>query len=277
MSLSIEENLAQTKNNKLRPMWNPPNWFIIGLGIIYLVIIGGLLFWPGATFLDRLHYLDGGICGQIPTHTFTLGDQKLPLCVRCTGMYLGFSLGVLILFLRGRHHAQGLPRPALALTLLSGIAFMGVDGFNSLFTDLNIPHLYQPNNILRLITGLLTGIAMAAFLMPSLNAILWKQRDPRLSVHSFKELGLQILGLVFIGLVALSQASFLLYPIAIISSIGAIVALSSINLTFVVVITGWTERFETYRQTLPAASIAIFLACCELLGLSWINHLTQLL
>jgi uncharacterized membrane protein len=277
MSLSIEENPPETKKDKLRPIWNPPNWFIIGLGIIYLVIIGGLLFWPGATFLDRLHFLDGGICGQIPTHTFTLGDQKLPLCVRCTGMYLGFSLGVFILILRGRRRAQGLPGPKLALLLLSGIAFMGIDGFNSLFTDINIPHLYQPNNVLRLITGLLTGIAMAAFLMPSVNSILWKQRDPRLSVRSVRELGLQILGLVLIGLVTLSQASFLLYPIAIISSIGALAALSSINLTFVVVILGGTERYERYRQILPIASIALFLACCELLGLSWINHLTQLL
>src|SRR6185437_6491608 len=101
-------------------------------------------------------------------------------------IYLGFSIGVMALFARGKGRTVQPPRGWVALVLLAFIALMGIDGFNSLFLDLHLPHLYQPSNLLRLTTGLLTGTAMAAFLLPIANGILWRNPDTRAAYGSLR-------------------------------------------------------------------------------------------
>src|SRR5579883_3419556 len=83
--------------------------------------------------LDRLRALDGGICAQLPTHSFYPGGQRLPLCSRNTGIYLGYMLTFITLFLTGRGRATQFPRWPMALALLACVAALGIDGFNSLF------------------------------------------------------------------------------------------------------------------------------------------------
>ena len=51
---------------------------------------------------------------------------------------------------------------------------MGIDGFNSFLLDLGLPHLYQPNNLLRLATGLATGLALATLTLPAINHLFWR-------------------------------------------------------------------------------------------------------
>src|SRR6185437_6446435 len=122
---------------------DPPRWLLITLGALYVVALLALVFLPGDTLIARLRALDGGICAQLPTHSFYPGGERLPLCARNTGIYLGFSIGVMALFARGKGRTVQPPRGWVALVLLAFIALMGIDGFNSLFLDLHLPHLYQ--------------------------------------------------------------------------------------------------------------------------------------
>src|SRR5215469_11919814 len=115
------------------PPSGPPSWLIIAAAV--------MVFWPGATLLDRLRALDGGICAQLPTHSFYPGGQRLPLCARNTGIYLGYTISFLILFLTGRGRAAQFPRWQMALVMGLCILALAVDGFNSLFLDLHLPHL----------------------------------------------------------------------------------------------------------------------------------------
>lgn len=246
---------------------DPPPWLLIGLGVAFVVALLALAFWPGATLIQRLRALDGGICAQLPTHMFYPGGVALPLCARNTGIYLGFSIGAIALFSRGMGRTVQPPRGWMALLLLGFIALMAVDGFNSLFVDLHLPHLYQPNNYLRLTTGLLTGTAMAAFLLPIANGVLWRNPDHRAAYASPRFLLplVPVLLLAF-GLVA-SQWGWLLYPIAILSSAGVVLALSLINLTFVLALTGYVERCRRFLQATPLLAIALTLATSELMVL----------
>jgi len=250
----------------------PPQWLLITLGTLYVVALSILLFAPGGTVIERLRALDAGICAQLPTHSFYPGGQRLPLCARNTGIYLGFSIGVLLSFAQRRWRSMVLPTGWVGALLLGGIALMGIDGVNSLFVDLHLPHLYAPNNLLRLATGLLTGTAMAAFLVPVVNSVLWRDHDPRPMYPTLQRLAivLPLLLLAFFGVA--SRWGLLLYPIALLSSAGVVVALSLINLTFVLAFSGRVEHYTRPIQAAPIFTVAMILAVSELIGLFFLNH-----
>jgi uncharacterized membrane protein len=251
---------------------DPPRWLLIAIGAACGIAVLGLAFWPGATMVDRLRALTSGICAQIPTHILRPGGVPLPLCSRNTGIYLGLMTGVGALIARGRWRSATLPTGWVALVLLGFVGLMGIDGFNSLFVDVGLPHLYQPNNLLRLTTGLLCGTAMAAFLAPTANSMLWRRPDPQPAYDSLRFLlPLAPVLLLDFGLAAW-QAGWLLYPIALVSVTGVVLAWTLINLTFITVFTGRTGRYQRLVQIVPIVAIALVLAVAELLALAVMKH-----
>ena len=46
----------------------------------------------------NLEYIGSLVCHQAPYRTIQIGGKFLPLCSRCTGIYLGFLLGILYQF-----------------------------------------------------------------------------------------------------------------------------------------------------------------------------------
>ena len=169
----MDTTLVQDEQAQENAVQNgPPPWLMIASAVALIGLAAVLVFWPGATLLDRLRALDGGICAQLPTHSFYPGGQRLPLCSRNTGIYLGYTITFLFLFLSGRGRATEFPRWPIAIFLGLCILALAVDGFNSLFLDLRLPHLYQPHNLLRLASGLGTGIAMCAILLPVANTLI---------------------------------------------------------------------------------------------------------
>jgi uncharacterized membrane protein len=246
----------------------PPDWVLIGLGLAYIVAIAALVLLPGASLLERLRELDAGICAQVPAHSFFPAGQQLPLCSRNTGIYVGFGATLLTLIASGRLRAARLPVPWVALVL--GIAVLGlaVDGFNSLFLDLGLPHLYQPHNLLRLATGLGTGTAMASFLLPVAGGVIWRDDDSRASFGSFRQLAVMLPILVVAFLVVASQAPWILYPVALFSSASLVVALALINLVFAVGLTRRPNQYAGVRHLLPLFTLVVALAIIELIALS---------
>lgn len=247
--------------------WEPPTWALLALAVAYVVALAALIFLPGATLIERLRALDGGICAQAPSHSFFPAGQQLPLCARNTGIYLGFALGFLTLLGAGRVRSARLPRLPVALTLLGLIGLMAIDGFNSLFLDLGAPHLYHPQNLLRLVTGLGAGVAMVAFLAPVANGLLWREEDTRPSFNSFGQLAAVVPLLLLAFLAVGSQAAWLLYPIAILSSLGLALAVSLVNLVFLISFSPLIGRFERWRQVFPVFTLALALALLELMAL----------
>lgn len=256
---------AEVKVSRRPPrIWDPPTWALLVFALIYLAALAALIFLPGDTLLARLRALDGGICAQLPSHSFYPAGQQLPLCARNTGIYLGFALGFLTLLVTGRVRAARLPRWPVALLLVGLVGFMALDGFNSLFLDLGLPHLYQPQNPLRLTTGLGAGVAMVAFITPVTNSILWRAEDARASFRSFAQLSV-VAPLLLLALLAVaSQVGWLLYPIALLSSAGLLLALSLVNLVFLLSFSPLIGRFERWRQMLPVFTVALGLAVIEL-------------
>jgi uncharacterized membrane protein len=74
---------------------------------------------PSTGSAGALPYMIGAlICHQRPERSFHLGGAQLPVCARCTGLYVGAALGLLIWALIARRSREPWPRVA-ALRVLA--------------------------------------------------------------------------------------------------------------------------------------------------------------
>ncbi|MGH2523631.1 MAG: DUF2085 domain-containing protein [Anaerolineales bacterium] len=220
------------------------------IGLAALVFVSWLLNTPEGV-LGKADAVGYAICHRIDGRSFHLGDRQLPLCARCTGIYLGVLLGIVTLGVMGRARWGALPPRPLIVALLGLIAVMGFDGVNSylaLFPGL--PHLYEPQNWLRLITGTFNGLAIGALIYPVFNQTLWKDWQPRPALANFRELLLLAgLALVVIGLV-LSENPVVLYPLALLSALGVVVLLTMLDAIILLILVRRENRAERWTGAL---------------------------
>lgn len=208
------------------------------LGASALVIIV-FLFFPPVTLLDKTHAIGYAICHQLPARSFHFGGQQLPLCARCTGIYLGALLGIVGMILLKRYHSVELPPTPILIILATFTIIMGIDGVNSYLTFFpRAPHLYEPQNWLRLTTGTLHGLGMSAIVFPVVNGGLWHASLVKRErvIKSFKELLFFLIGAAIIILGVLWQQPFLLYPFALLSTLGVILMLGMVGSMFALIL-----------------------------------------
>ena len=200
-------------------------------GIVFLAVGLFGLGWLLATPQGLLGHADAvgyAVCHRIDVRSFHLGERQLPMCARCTGMYLGAVLGLVYQSFLGRRRG-GLPSWKIILPLGVFAALFAFDGFNSFISLLPmLPRFYDPNNTLRLLTGIGMGLVIAVTLLPAFNQTVWQDWDSRPALPGL----LPFLGLlVASGVVAaavLSENPVLLYPLALVSSAGVVILLSMI-------------------------------------------------
>jgi uncharacterized membrane protein len=262
-----QKPIAMAKASGISP------WMAALLVLFYLALLAALVLLPGSSLLDRLRWLDSGICAQMPTHSFYPGGEELPLCARNTGIYLGFIVTLLTLYATGRGRAQRLPPWPIVVVLVSGVGILALDGFNSFFLDLGLPHLYQPHNLIRLATGLVTGLALATLSLPAMNRLFWLTYDEQRSISSWTTLFSYTPALILCFFAVISQSVLVLYPIALLSTAGVLTTVSSINLIVIVAISKRDESFERYRDLLPFFSLALLFAIGEMLTLAQLKFL----
>src|SRR5574341_330843 len=222
---------------------------VLFVGVAALVFAAWLLGTPPG-LLGKADAVGYAVCHRIDERSFHIGDRQLPLCARCTGTYLGALVGMLALAVMGRR-AGGLPTRPLLVILLGFIAVMGFDGVNSYLTLFpGAPHLYEPQNWLRLVTGTFNGMAMAALVFPVLNQTLWKNWENRPALSGFRDLGvLVVLGVIVIGLV-LTENPVILYPLALLSALGVVALLTMLDTTLLLILTRRDGRVERWTGAL---------------------------
>ncbi len=103
---------------------------------------------------DAFQHLFGAVCGQNPDHSWTPGGIPLPLCQRCTGIYVGaFAALLLQIWLK----PEATPR------------FLKLHGA---FLLLMIPsglYWFPQGPVLRSVSGVLFGFGVVAFLILPLS------------------------------------------------------------------------------------------------------------
>ncbi len=241
--------------------------------VAFLLAAGAFLWLTPAGPLDKVDAFGYAVCHRIESHSFVIGGRQLPLCARCTGIYLGAALTMIALVAGGRGRSSRLPGRPLLLTLLAFVGIMGVDGLNSYvgFFHGLIPQLYPSTNWLRLATGTLDGVAMAALVVPLFNNSFWREPAPEPSVRSFRELG----GLVVLAgagsALVLTEAPILLIPIALVSAGGLVAMLTAVVTTIGLILVGGENRVAGRRAALWALLAGFTLTLVMVTGIDMVR------
>lgn len=217
---------------------------VLVAGLAALAFFSWLMNTP-VGLLGKADAVGYAICHRIDARSFHLGQRQFPLCARCTGIYLGALLGIVTVAVTGRSRAGGLPPWKIVIVLAGFIALMGLDGVNSYLTLFpGLPHLYEPQNWLRLITGTLNGLALGALIYPVFNQTLWRNWTNQRVLTNFRELGgLLVLAAILIGLV-LSDQPAVLYPLALLSALGVVVLLTLLDTILLLIVIRRENRVE---------------------------------
>ncbi len=228
-----------------------PSRRLAGLGVgLALCVLLALLLAPPHDLLDKADRFAYSVCHRIPSHSFTIGGRQLPLCARCTGTYLGTLAGLLVLLARGRGRASRFPARRFLAVFAAIMAVWAVDGLNSYLQLLGLPHLYAPNNLLRLVTGTLEGLGIATLVLPLFNLGIWMGQDAMPSIARWRDLLWLLLGgTIVIGLVA-SEWAPLLYPLALLSGAMVVVLVGLIISLLLLMVTRRDGRAQHWREAL---------------------------
>lgn len=241
----------------MRAMAEPFQQHLHRIGIKRLALVGAAvlitLLWLTLTpqgLLGKADAIGYAVCHRIDTRSFFLGDRQIPLCARCSGMYLGVLAGFLYqLRLGTRSHFP--PKPILIVFGLLGLAF-ALDGLNSYLTLFpGYTPIYPPNNALRLATGTGLGLLIAVVLMPVVNQTLWLAPAESPLIQHWAQLpGLMVAA----GLPAAALASenpILLYPLALLSSATVIGVLGLCFALLWVIVLKNENTFSSWRDAWP--------------------------
>jgi uncharacterized membrane protein len=236
---------------------------------VFGVLAGGIILaWlvntpPG--LLGKADAIGYAVCHQIDLRSFHLGVRSLPLCARCSGMYLGAALTFVYYIVRGRGRAGLMPtKPLIAILVLFFMAW-AIDGSNSyLHFFPGVKGLYEPNNTLRLITGSLLGILMTTVVYAGFNQTVWREWKPQPALRSFGDLGILVGLMAVLDGIVLSENPLILYPLALTSAFSVVFMLTSIYTMIGLLLSRRENRAESWRGVITPALAGIVMAFVQI-------------
>lgn len=235
----------------------PYRWPLLGgllLALVVLAASDGLL-------LAGFRGVGYTVCHQLPTHSFFMAGEQLPLCARCTGIYLGFLAGLAGLALLGRLSASRLPSKSVSAVLLVAIAAMAGDGFNSLFGYLpDAATLYETTNLIRLATGIAAGVAFALILVPMVNDALWAKPSGEESATDFGELLGYVIIAALVATLVYSEHPVLLYPVSALGTVGVVATLTSAGTVLAATVLRKERKAVQMRDAWSPAALGLALS-----------------
>jgi uncharacterized membrane protein len=235
-----------------------------------LLLLGWLLNTP-AGLLGKADAVGYAVCHRIEARSFHLGDRALPLCARCTGMYLGAMLGLAYqALLRPRHTGSPPWKVLLPLGLLAA-AFV-IDGLNSyLHFFSNAPVLYEPSNAGRLLTGTGMGLVIAAALYPAFNGTVWRDSSSRPALDSLPALGGLLLLALILDALVWTENPLILYPLALVSAGGVLVLLSMVYAIIWLMVVRAENRFLHKRELLLPLTAGLGVAILQIAAIGFVR------
>lgn len=249
----------------------------IARGLLIVLAVGVLLVWLLYTphgLLGKADAVGYAVCHRIDLRSFHLGERALPMCSRCTGMYLGASVAFAFLVARGRGRAGEFPSRGILVLLGALAAFFAFDGLNSYLTFFpGAPHLYTPNNTLRLLAGTGIGVAMAVLVTSGFNQSVWTRVERSRPLDSWLEVGLLLLAALGVDLLVLTENPLLLFPLALISSLSVILLLTIVYTMLVLLLTGRENKIAEPRQLVGPALAGFVLAWLQIAALDVVRYI----
>lgn len=207
-----------------------------------------------------------GVCSLRPAHSYFAGALQLPLEARMLGIYGGFLLSTAVLLLLGRFRARSFGSVSMIGVLLVMFGSMVVDGINSTLAEVGAPFLYTPTNEVRLLTGLLAGIAMSAVITWLIGGIVLPRSSLREqpTIRGIRDLLAPLALCAMFAALVVQEHRSLYYPVAGIAVGGIMTALTAVGLLVVLRIRGQRTIALHPRALWAPASLALMLAFATL-------------
>ena len=227
---------------------------------------------PG--LLGKLDAIGYAVCHRIDSHSLHIGSVQMPLCARCTGEFNAAAIGLLFQGIVSPRKSRFPKRGILVVLALLFVAF-ALDGANSYLaliksvssqTFAGIPNLYTTSNVTRVFTGSGMGLAMAAILYPMYNQSVWRapRHEPALDwPRTIALIGI----LVAFDLAMLTGGPFILYPVAVLSTLGVLALLCLVFSVVWIMIMRQDNGFDHLQQLWLPAVAGLTMAFVLILGI----------
>lgn len=206
-----------------------------------------------------LGWLGYGLCHQLPERSFFGGGIQAPVCARDTGIFLGFTIALLLIWLLHRPtRPSGFPALPVWLLMAIMLAFLGWDGVTS------YAGVRETTNWIRLASGLGVGFSVAAIVAPMLNGELWADSsDERVLAHAWRVVvWLVALPLSFLAVGVLGPHGGVVFPLVI--AVAILITFTAVNLVIVSLISPFNRRARRWADLVTPAAIALAMTFAEL-------------
>jgi uncharacterized membrane protein len=173
MPLSPTEYQSQTQRSRV------PLLFWLGCVAIALCVISLIVGAPLAAasnhqqFAVAIYHSFKMLCHQLPERSFFIAGHQFAVCARCTGLYGGFALLLLLYPLIRSLHSTDVPK--VKWLFLAAVP-LGIDFSLTLFG------IWENTHTSRLLTGMLLGGVTVFYVMPGILEL--AQRASRVGPQS---------------------------------------------------------------------------------------------
>ena len=223
--------------------------------------------------LGMADYAGYTVCHRLTEHSFVFAGRQMPLCARCSGMYLGIALVFSVMVLAGRWRWSEMPSLSILLAFAGLLGLMGVDGLNSFSHFIpDAPHLYEPKNWIRLATGMGTGLGMGSVAFPALAQTLWKRQIHQPSLGNWREFGGLILLAAIVILLVLSNQTAILYVLSFVSAVSVVAILTTLNTVLMLLFLRRDGRAERWSQAIAPLVVGLCLALLQIGVVSYVRY-----
>ena len=146
-------------------------WFIstiVVFAIVSLIVIAPLT--AGSHLANSIYGGFAVVCHQLPERSYFIFGHKLAVCSRCTGLYAGFALTLLLYPLLRPLRSVDWPPPvwlvlaAVPMAIDFGLTFLGI---------------WENTHTSRLLTGLLLGSVSVLYVMPGVAELATRKTRPK--------------------------------------------------------------------------------------------------
>ncbi len=257
------------------------NWLV---PLAALVMIATWLYIAPPGILGKADALGYAVCHRLDERSFHVDGRELPLCARCSGMYLGAVLGIAFQAITARRKGGMPPKIIIAVLVAFFLAF-ALDGANSYFFLMKstyggrldfISTIYLPNNTLRLFTGSGAGLAIAVALYPSFSQTIWRDWDPRPALPGLKPLAALIGLMLALDLLVLPEWDWVLYPAALISAGGVLLLLTMVYAMLWMIFMRQENEFMALREAWLPLLAGLTIALIQITAIDlfrlWLTH-----
>lgn len=234
-----------------------------------LLFLGWLLSTPPGIF-GKANAIGYAVCHRIDTRSLHIGERQLPLCARCSGQYLGALFGIIFLSITARRKV-GMPSQSVIVILFLFVLAYAIDGINSYFhlspmleMFPSFPHLYEPSNEMRLLTGSGMGLSISVAIFLVFNRTVWVEVNRRPVIQDLKHLVAALFLLIVLDLLVLSDNPVVLYPLAILSVFSVLLLLSMVYSLVIVMVFHMENDFSSLSRLGPPLTAGFILAILQL-------------